>query len=172
MGIAFPKRILRSGLGPKIVNTYPVENPSTDIGAETWNPSFAALAGLNLVASRALFVGKWAGSGQNFTIAEQEEAWNDDHDQSHPTIARTSTGLYSYTFASSYLDEDGVAVSTVLTAARATAGYTAFSGTTVNEAFAWIDPANPLNVLVQTATRTLSTGVSALADLPFWLEVR
>jgi hypothetical protein len=172
MGIAFPKRILRSALGPKLANNYPVENPTSDVGAETLNPAFAALAGLSLLSSRATFIGRWAGTGQNFAISEQEEAWNDDHDQAHPTPSRTSTGLYSYLFAATYLDEDGVAVPTVLTGARATAGYLAFSGTTVNEAFAWIDPANPLNVLVQTATRTLSTGVSALADLPFWLEVR
>jgi hypothetical protein len=170
MSLTFPRRFLRSALGPKLRNNYAVENPETDIGAEAFNAAFAALAGINLMVPRAVFVGVWGGS--TFTIAEQEEAWNDDHDQTHPTPARTSAGLYTYTFAATYLDEDGVAQPTILTGACAFAGITAVDDTKIAEAFAWVDPTNALRVKVTTALRVLATGVSTLTDLPFWLGVR
>lgn len=170
MGLAFPKRLLRSSLGPSFVNNYPVENPASDIGDTQFNAAFAIVAAAGLLLPRATLVAAWNGSA--LVATEQEEAWNDDHDQAHPTPARTGVGTYTYTFASSYNDETGAAVPTVLTAARVAVGITAVDTTKIAEGYAWINPTNQLQVLVYTYLRVLATGVATATDLPFWLAVR
>jgi len=127
---------------------------------------------MNLVEARVALVASWNGSA--FVYAHQEEAWNDERDQVHPVLARSATGRYSYTFASSYLDEDGTAQPTILTGCRATchADAIALLGAGIMpEAFAWIDSTNPLVVQVQVGSRVLSTGVHTARDYPFWLTV-
>jgi hypothetical protein len=170
MGASFPKRFVRSALGPKFVNNYAVENPASDIGDTQFNAAFYALAGMNLVAPRWQFAATWNGSA--FVVAHQEEAWNPERGQVRPTSARSATGRYSYTFTSSYLDEDGIAQPTILTGVRAScyADTIALLGAgIVPEAFAWIDSTNPLIVQVQVCSRVLSTGVATARDYPFWL---
>lgn len=165
MGLGFPKRFTRDALGPQLRNTYPVENPETDIGAESFNADFHQVSGMNLIVPRAALVARWNGS--TFDIFHQEEAWNPRHAQPHPVLERTVTGHYTYTFASSYEDEEGVSVPTVLVAARAfdLAGTAVFANRV--EAHAWIDNVNPLIVHVQ-----LWRSASGAADDPrFWLEV-
>jgi hypothetical protein len=172
MGISFPKRFVRSALGPKLVDDIAVERPISEVGAAAFNPAFWAESGMNLVVPRAQFVASWNGSA--FVISHQEEAWNPEHDQAHPTPARSATGRYSYTFASTYLDEDGVAQPTIIAGCRATchADAIALLGAGIMpEAFAWIDSTNPLVVQVQVGSRVLSTGVHTARDYPFWLTV-
>lgn len=162
---SFPSRFLRSLLGPKFFNAFPVENPENQVGDKQFNAAFHAVAGMNLIVSRAALIATY--SGGSFQIAHQAEAWNPEAAQAHPSLARTSAGVYTYTFAASYLDEDGVAVPTVLAAARVSSHY-APQATYPNriESRAWVDESNPLIIQVRMWN---TSGVPV--DLPFWLEV-
>lgn len=160
----FPTRFLRSILGPKFVNQTPVESPESDIGDAQFNAAFHQLAGMNLVVPRAVVIATY---GSGFQIAHQAEAWNPENAQLHPTLARAGSGIYSYTFASTYKDEDGVDVSTVLFGARVSCHRDLSGGfATRISAHAWIDAGNPLVVQV----RLWDTGGGG-GDHPFWLEV-
>jgi hypothetical protein len=166
MGLGFPKRPLRSAFGPKLEDAYPVENPNTQRGASSFNGELWNTAGMGLVAARVGLIASWTGAA--FSIVHQAEAWNPEGDQAHPVLARSALGRYSYTFAATYKDEDGVAVPTDIRAARASSGrvITDF----VNQyvvAGAWIDPAFPL--VVQVAL--YSPPGAIMVDVPFWLEV-
>lgn len=169
MGISFPKRPQRSSFGPKLVNNYPVENPNSDVPDTALNGVFWTAAGLAGVLPRASCIASYTG-GQ-FVISHQAEAWNPNGDQAHPTLARTNTGVYSYTFASTYLDEDGVAVPMDLKGSRVTCPSIS-SGTNFAEGVAWVDSVFPLVVIVRVGTRLISTGVFSNSDnISFWLEV-
>lgn len=161
---AFPTRLTRAALGPKLEDAYPVVNPKQQIPASTHNANFAAVAGMSQVVHRALLISSWVSSA--FVTAQQAEAWNPDGAQPHPTLTRVAQGNYTYLFASSYLDENGVAQATALLAAHLTDQkvLTVFSDRL--EARAWIDAGNPL--LVQM--RIWDTG-GTLQDAPFLLKV-
>jgi hypothetical protein len=162
----FPSRLLRSIFGPKVlVNTNPVENPNSDLGAEAFMPLFHQVAGMNLLAPRAVLLGFYTGAV--LTIQHQAEAWSPDNDQVHPTPARSAAGVYTYTFASTYKDENGADIATVLLAARVSC-HRDLSGGFANRisAHAWKDATNPLQINVRLWD-TAGTGV----DHPFWLEV-
>lgn len=160
----FPTRFSRTQLGPKFRDNYPVENPETDIGAQQFNAAFWQVAGINLIVPRVSLIAVWGGS--SFTINHQAEAWNPDNAQAHPVLARTSAGVYTYTFASTYTDEDGVAISLALLSARVTVhkALTAFADRVVG--FVWKDGSNPLILQIRLWKETDGTAV----DEPFWLE--
>lgn len=161
----FPTRIIRSLFGPKLLDNYPAENPETDIPARAFNVGFWQIAGCNLVVPRATVVAKWNGAAFDYT--HQAEAWNADESQAHPVLARTSAGVYTYTFAATYKDEDGADIATSLGAPRATCHkvLTAFGDRV--EGFAWLDAGNPLIVHMRLWESASETAV----DEPFWLEV-
>lgn len=160
----FPLRFIRSFLGPKFRNTRPVKDPNTQMGAEKFNPLFWQLSGLNLVVSRVYLEAAWTGAA--FQMAHQREAWNAENDQSHPTLARASAGVYSYTFAATYLDEDGTAVQTVLGAPHAWSPQVLAAYADRVDAYAWVDPGNALVVHVR-----LFDAAGAGIDAPFALSV-
>jgi hypothetical protein len=161
--MGFPTRILRSALGPKFLDTAPVENPETDIGARQFNLAFHQVAGLNLVAPRVSLVAHYTG-GQ-FVIQHQQEAWNTEGAQARPVLARSAAGVYTYTFASSYLDEDGVSVATVLRAPRISCHkvLTAFADRI--DPLSWVDGGSPLVLQIRLWNQS-----GAGVDEPFWLE--
>lgn len=160
----FPRRFFRSFLGPTLVDRRPVENKKHEVPAAALNALFAQICGLNLVVPRVSLAARWDGS--TFRIEHQAEAWNPDGNLARPTLARASTGVYSYTFAASYPDEEGATVSTELRAPRVTCQkvLSAFSGRI--EPHAWLDADNPLIVHIR-----LWDASGTLVDEPFWLEV-
>jgi hypothetical protein len=117
--------------------------------------------GANLVLPRASLVADWNSGTSAFDILHQEEAWNVDHVQPHPVIARTSTGVYTYQFDATYNDLSGLAVNTALSAARCT--HSEVGGGCTAEA--WVDASDATLVHIET-----KDGGSA-ADIRFWLEV-
>lgn len=159
----FPSRFVRSHLGPKFVNTAPIEKPESQVGDAQFNAAFWQVAGMNLVLPRVALIAHYTG-GQ-FVYGHQAEAWNAENAQLHPALARTGAGAYTYTFAANYLDEDGVAVATVLRAPRLSCHkvLTAFADRI--DAHAWVDNGNPL-VLQLRLWNQAGAGV----DEPFWLE--
>lgn len=160
-----PTRFLRSVLGPKFRDPRPVEHPEWEMAAAAMNLLCQASIGHGLVAPRASLVASSTAGGN--VITHQEEAWNDDHKQAHPALARQGNGTYTYTFASSYLDLDGTAVPTNLTAVRVNILHApeTFDQSSLPGAYAWIAPASPLVVQIRTWSGIL------LVDYPFWLEV-
>jgi hypothetical protein len=160
----FPTRIIRSLLGPKFRDLYPAENPETDISAAAFNVGFWQLAGVNLTAARVSLVADWGGS--SFTVEHQAEAWIADNAQAHPVLARTSAGVYTYTFASTYENEDGTAIATDLGPPRVTVHkeLTAFADRVSGHA--WVATGAPLVVQIRIWD---ASGVAV--DEPFWLEV-
>jgi hypothetical protein len=162
---SFPRRFLRSLLGPKFVDTVPVENPEADIGARQFNAAFHAVAGMNLVVPRAVVIASYTGSA--FQIDHQAEAWNPEGSQGRPLLERASAGAYTYTFAATYKDQDGVNIATSLTAARVTSHRELVSGYSQRVfAYAYRDGANPLEIKIRLWD-AVGTGI----DAPFWLEV-
>jgi hypothetical protein len=161
---SFPRRFLRSLLGPKFVDTIPVENPETDIGARQFEAAFQAVSGMNLVVPRSSVIATYSGGA--FQIAHQAEAWNPENAQLHPELARSGAGAYTYTFAASYKDQESVDIATVLFAARVTCHRDLSSFSQRIEAHAWRDAGNPLLINVRLWDAA-GTGV----DHPFWLEV-
>lgn len=160
----FPTRFLRSVLGPKFVNTNPVENPEGDIGDAQFNAAFHQVAGMNLVVPRVALIAFYTGAVQ--TIVHQAEAWNPENAQAHPALARTGAGAYTYTFAATYKDENGSDVATVVMAPRVSC-HRDLSGGFANRitAHAWKDAGNPLMIQI----RLWDTGGTGV-DHPFWLE--
>lgn len=164
MGAGFPKRLVRSALGPKLRNNYPVEHPEGEIGDTQFNALFWNVAGMGLVLPRGVLVASWTGAA--FVISHQAEAWNPENDQPHPVLARAGTGNYTYTLAASYLDEDGSAVAPDIKAAwgQEQRIYTA-PLTQYTDLKAWIDPIAPLVIQI----RNVDVTAGALADYPFIL---
>jgi hypothetical protein len=159
----WPSRIIRSLLGPVLVDDYAAENPDTDIPAAAFNTAFHQLAGLNVMLPRAGVVASYSGT---LTVIYQSEAWNADGAQVHPVLARSGTGLYTLTFAATYLDELGASVATSIVFARAGAMRVLTSYADRVNAYAWIDGSNPLIVHV-----SLFDASGSAIDAPFWLEV-
>lgn len=160
----FPSRFLRAALGPKFVNSRPIESPESDIGDKQFNAAFWQLAGANLVLPRVSLIAHYTGG--NFVYSQQAEAWNPDQAQPHPALARVSAGAYTYTFAASYLDEDGLAVPTVLRAPRLSCHKVLTAFTDRIEAHAFVDTIDPLVLQLRLWTGAAGTAV----DEPFWLE--
>jgi len=161
----FPTRITRTAIGPDLEDRYPVTDPNKEIGAKDFNLVFWQLCGLNLTSwQRAVVAASWNGSA--FDYLYQEEAWNSKRTQSHPSLARSAAGVYTYTFASTYKDEEGADISTGLRIPRASlmAEVTAYANR--REIFAWIPAGTPLVVQIRIFD---SSGTGQ--DEPFVLEV-
>lgn len=160
----FPSRILRSSLGPKLRDTRPVENPETDIPADSFEALFRQVCGMNLGVGRVHLVVSWTGS--SLQVVHQSEAWSPDNDQAHPVLTRVSAGIYTYEFASSYKDGAGRDVPTFLGPPRVSTHNAITSTADIVRGFAWVDPGAPLVVQV----RLLDANDDPV-DAPFWLEV-
>lgn len=162
----FPLRLSRDSLGPTLRDNYAADNPETDIPARAFNALFWQVAGMNAVHPvRAAAVVEYAGSV--LSTIYQAEAWNPNNDVAHPVIARTGTGVYTVTFASTYLDETGASVPTTLLYARAKFIGDMSAWANRREAHAWIDGTNPL--IVNVTTWDTATGLAA--DAKFLVEV-
>lgn len=160
----FPARVLRSFFGPKFFNDRPVERPDHEFGAEKMEILCWQVAGMNLCADRVCLEASWDGS--NFQISHQTEAWNAKNEQSHPTLARSEAGKYTYTFADTYLDGEGndVAINLGPPSVSCHAEQDTFADRI--EARAWMDANNPsiIHIRIWDATGTL-------VDKPFLLKV-
>jgi len=163
----YPTRLIRSSFGPKRIDPRPVEHPEQEVGAADYNAAFHQVAGMNLaIATRASLIARWDSGTSHFVVSHQEEAWNSEREQAHPALVRVGAGVYTYTFAATYLDEDDVAVTTELGAPRVTVHkvLTAYADRVVG--FAWVDASSPLVVQIR-----LWDAAGTPEDAPFWLEV-
>lgn len=107
----FPTRPSLTSFGAKRVDRTAPRSAIHDASAAWANLVRWNLAGLGQSAPRAWVVAGY--SGGTFSITAHANAWQG----AAPTPARTSTGLYTLTYAATYADGDGVEVATNLAAA-------------------------------------------------------
>lgn len=112
----FPTRISRTALGPTKANAKTgVIHPAKYIGATETELAYWQVAGLSVSAPRAWALVTWDGASA-VSLTASGEAW-DPNSASAPTVARSSAGVYTVTYAATYPDETATEVSTNLLAA-------------------------------------------------------
>jgi hypothetical protein len=107
----FPARPTRTGFGPKPTNRKTVNNPLKEGGADLFDLVFWQLAGAGLMVPLAWVLVDGATGG----IILSDESWDAER-AAVPTVTHPVAGTYAVEYASSYLDKDGVAVTTALKA--------------------------------------------------------
>lgn len=162
----WPSRLFRAELGPVLRDPRPVEHPEYEIPAEHIELLRHQLTGLALVGPRAVCLASWTGSA--FSVHWQAEAWNPRNELAHPELARTSTGVYTYTFPSATAqDRDGNSVPLDLQYGRCSICSGSPVGTTQPLA------ADVINLATSPASFQLElrNGAGTAIDKPFWLEI-
>jgi len=112
----FPTRTTRAAFGPTKRNaTTGLINAELYQGATEVNLDYWQTAGMSLSAPRAWALVTWDGATA-VSLTAGGEAW-DPTNASVPTVARTGAGVYTVTYAATYVDETDTAVATSLLAA-------------------------------------------------------
>ena len=163
----FPLRHYLQSFGSRLRDARPIEHPEFEVNAQRLNLGESISAASSLLLPRVNLIAQWNTANSAFQIFHQSEAWNVRNEQPHPTLAQITDGAYSYTFASSYLDNDGVSVPTLLTAARLTAIQEVSSGGGA-PTYSTGTELRPDGITVEFFIRN-SAGV--LVNRRFWLEV-
>lgn len=105
----FPTRVSRSSFGPTLEDKWPVVNPKTDIGADSFNLLFHQTAGMNAVTSRGLLY--VSVEGTTVTTVFQGVAWDPNSEMAKITWTRSEAGIYTWSLPqASYEDEEGNAI--------------------------------------------------------------
>lgn len=165
---SFPTRVIRSFFGPmKHKDDRPVERPENEFGAEHLDRLLAQSCGMNQVIQRAVLAAEWNAGQSDFDIRYQGQTWNPERSIAHPVIARSATGVYTWTFAESYADMDGNDINPSILMPRISTAkvLTAFSDRV--ESDAWRDASD--SKIIHIRIWRESTG--AAEDAPFWVEV-
>lgn len=103
MALGFPVRSRRSSFGVTREDRAAAMNPKHAFGARYANLVFWQLAGANVTTPRA-----WALVTSAGVRSASGESWNSEGDDAlRPTCAKSSTGVYTATFAATYVDMDG-----------------------------------------------------------------
>jgi hypothetical protein len=91
-----------------------VKNPERQLGAEVGQLMFWQLAGIGIVAPRAMAVLDTAAD-----VTAHGASWDPDRELVAPTTVKNGTGDYTITWPATAPDENGTAVAIVLVAADA-----------------------------------------------------
>lgn len=88
-------------------NAHPIDDPTTDVGAEHLNPIMANVAMLTHTAPRAwvLFTGATYTSGTVSVVPDDHDAVWGSSTAVRPTVGETSAGVYVVTWSTTQLDE-------------------------------------------------------------------
>jgi hypothetical protein len=109
----FPTRTTRAAFGPTKQNlTTGLINPTYYAGATELNLDYWQTAGMSLAICRCWALVTWDGATA-VSVTAAGEAW-DPTAASAPTVARSLAGVYTVTYAATYVDETNTAVSTAL----------------------------------------------------------
>lgn len=107
----FPNRPDLSSFGPDAVNTRAIRDPSRELSADTFNLIRHQIAGLGAVLPRAFIKFRAQPSP---VLLGRAEAWNPRGLTSapflDPTLARSTTGVYTVLYSSPVTDKDGASV--------------------------------------------------------------
>jgi hypothetical protein len=162
----WPSRILRAALGPVLSDARPVEHPEHEWASAHIELLKHQAAGHALISPRVVCLAEWTGSA--FDIHWQAEAWNPRNELAHPVLARTSTGVYTYTFPTAAAEDlDGNSVPLNLKYGRCAVCPADPVGTTQPLQADVIDRGTtPASFQLE-----LVNGSSTAIDEPFWLEI-
>ena len=108
----FPNRPDRDEFGPTYEDERPVENPKRELGQSVINLNMWQLTGVGLTSPKVVITATVSGS--TVTVVNQLLAWDPHQDLGNITISYAGTGNYTFAFASTYPNEDGLSVSTGL----------------------------------------------------------
>lgn len=112
-----PTRISRAALGPTKRNaTTGLVHPAMYQGATEIELAYWTISGGSVAGNRAWALVTWDGA-TSVSLTAAGESW-DPNSASAPTVARSGAGVYTVTYAATYNDETGTAVSTNLLAAH------------------------------------------------------
>lgn len=107
----FPRLPTRSSFGPTMENVRAVQNPKKELGADPINLALWQVAGAGrTVPSAVLHFDPTAASGAG-EVTAQFLTFDPDGQLGDISHAVNATGEYTFTFASTYDDETGTAVS-------------------------------------------------------------
>ncbi len=109
----FPTRPSLTAFGPRRSNARPVRNPQQQAGADFMNLLRWDVAGLGASCPRAWVLATFTGP-TTIAVTAQGNAWHG----AAPTPARSGTGVYTFTYAATYVDDDSVAIVTNLLAVK------------------------------------------------------
>lgn len=106
----YPNKISRSSLGPSYQNAAKVGNPKQEADAAIFNLMCWQLAGVNVVAPRAVLIGQ--ADNATISLVKQYLAWDPNGALGPSTFSRTSQGVYTWALPGSgtYSDMNGNAV--------------------------------------------------------------
>lgn len=155
MSLGFPIRAKRSTFGVTREDRAATLNPKHSFGARYANLVFWQAAGVNVSAPIAWVLVSSAGAR-----AASGEAWNPEGtDPLRPTCAKSSTGVYTVTFAATYPDMDGDAQAFVPTSCSVS-----INSTTAGMIAVW-------SISGSIITVKTSDAAASLADAGFHLSV-
>lgn len=97
-----PDKDALSTFGQPRNNRIPITDPSTDIGAEHWNPLTNDVAMLSVLGDRAWAAFHWTGAAM--VLDAHDEMWNGVSGYTVPTLARTGAGVYTVTYPATTFD--------------------------------------------------------------------
>lgn len=164
----WPSRILKSELGSTLRDPRTVEHPELEWAARYIELLKHQAVGAALCASRVSLCAAWNTGTSAFDVYQQHEAWNPTGAVAHPVLARTSAGLYTYTFAATYADMDGESVVFAAHGFRVQAcGILPTADALPYQAHVELDSEEATPTLVVT----MRGADGAPVDAPFWLEV-
>ena len=164
----FPSRILNSQLGSTLRDPRPVEHPEYEWAADYIELLKWQAVGAALCSPRAQLCAAWNTGTEEFDIFTQDEAWNPTRAQAHPALARTSAGIYTYTFAQLYDDQGGAHVALEIHGFRAVA--CPVLPTDADGPYP-VEVTRDSTAETPTLTITIMDSTDTPADVPFWLEV-
>jgi hypothetical protein len=164
----FPSRVIKSQLGSTLRDPRTVEHPEYEWGADYIELLKWQAIGSALCSPRAVVCAAWNTGTEEFDIFTQDEAWNPSRAQAHPALARTSAGIYTYTFAQLYDDQGGNHIALDVRGFRAVA--CPVLPTDADGPYA-VTVTRDSTAGVPTLTVTITDSATDPADVPFWLEV-
>jgi len=115
--MGFPTKPSRLAFGPLgLTDRYPVRDPTKEIGFGTFKLAWWQVAGLGIVSKVAKVQLLISGAGAE-SLGFSAEAW-DAEAGILPTLAKQATGHWRITYAATYPDETGAAITTSLSDAE------------------------------------------------------
>jgi hypothetical protein len=160
--MSFPQRISRDSLGPTLGDTHPVVDPTRAVPAAAFNAAFWTVTGCGLMIPLASVLCTVIDGA--LVVVEHAEAWNPNQILAGPTAMRDDPGCYSFTYLSTYPDENGVE-----RAVNLTKGRLHFQGGGYGESglpIGWTQVSNPHCMIV----RICEPGHGDSIDAPFLAE--
>lgn len=149
----FPATPTRTAFGPEMKNKRTPRNPETDLNANQMNLLFWQVAGAGRTVAQASLVYDGAAPG----VTYQALAFDPKQELGNIAVVKNGVGDYVFTFASTYLNQNGVATPFVPGMAMVS-----LQNPVVNDSVQFSIAGQSVTVNVRDAAGTLKDGVVQL----------